>query len=115
MDWIAANVPARDVMLASPEYSALIAALSGHRVLFPPAGDTGTLPQPFKRALLFQSAKRGMPIARLADELSVTHLFLGPGESLNAAVLGGSIEPVRSLELAYQDSEDFRVFRFLKK
>lgn len=118
--WMAQNVAAGDVILASPAYSAPIAALAGHRVLFPPPAEGGasvSLPEPFRRARLAESILRGRPIARLADAFSVTHLFLGPGEAtpFAGAGAGPADEPTLSLVLVYQDVEDFRVFRLAKK
>lgn len=118
--WIAQNVPAGDVILASPAYSAPMAALAGRRVLFPPpaeGGARGSLPEPFRRARLAESILRGRPIARLAEAFSVTHLFLGPGEATPTAgtETDAAGEPRLSLVLVYQDVKDFRVFRLAKK
>ena len=120
MDWIRQNVPANGVVLASPTYSTQIAALAGRRVLFPPSADGSSetlLSEPFRRARLSESTRLGAPLARLAEGLSVTHLFLGPGEpSPPAGAQGASAdEPRLRLDLVYQDVEDFRVFRLAKK
>ncbi len=120
LGWIAQNVPAGDVILASPAYSAHIAALAGRRVLFPPPAEGGasvSLPEPFRRARLAESILRGRPIARLAEAFSVTHLFLGPGEATPIAgtETDAADEPRLSLVLVYQDIKDFRVFRLAKK
>lgn len=120
MDWIRRNVPAGSVVLASPTYSAQIAALAGRRVLFPPSADGGTealLREPFRRARLYESTRLGAPLARLAAGLSVTHLFLGPGEPSPpaAAPEAPDDEPRLKLDLVYQDVEDFRVFRLARK
>ena len=120
LDWISLNVPADQVILASPSYSAPIAALAGHRVLFPSKVDprAGAAPgEPFRRNRLRESTLRGEPIERLAEAFSVTHLFLGPGEA--SPPLGVETrspdEPRMRLVLVYQDAEDFRVFRLAKK
>lgn len=118
--WMAENVPAGDVILASPAYSAPIAALTGRRVLFPSSGEGGggaSLSEPFRRARLAESTLRGQPITRLANAFSVTHLFLGPGEASPLPTDGAypGDEPRLGLVLAYQDAEDFRVFRVARK
>jgi hypothetical protein len=119
-EWIRRNVPAQDVILASREYSAPLAALAGRRVLFPPpeglaGGETG-IPEPSRRARLFTSTLKGQPVARLAEHFSATHLFLGPGEATPATGdFPPSEEPVMTLVPVYQDVKDFRVFRLTKK
>lgn len=120
LNWIRDNVAAGDVVLASPAYSAPVAALAGRRVLFPPVEDPGhdtSLPEPTRRERLYASTLRGEPVARLAEHFSATHLFLGPGEptpiSGTSAVADG--EPRLALVLVYQDVKDFRVFRLTKK
>jgi len=120
MDWIRRNVPPDRVVLASPEYSAAIAAFAGRRVLFSPSAGPeaqASLPEPFRRARLFESARLGQPIARLADAFSVTHLFLGPGEASPPArgEASSTDEPRLQLFLVYEDVEDFRIFRLAKK
>jgi len=120
MEWIRRNVPATSVVLASPLYSAPIAAMAGRRVLFSPSVDTraqASLPEPFRRARLAESTRLGRPLARLAEGFSVTHLFLGPGEAGPPAVadLPGNDEPRMILVPVYQDVKDFRVFRLVKK
>jgi len=120
MDWMRRNIPAGGVVLASPAYSAQIAALAGRRVLLPPAGDESSaapLREPFRRARLVESTRVGAPLARLAEAFSVTHLFLGPGEADPPAGRQGDLaeEPRLRLDLVYQDPEDFRVFRLAKK
>lgn len=120
MDWIRRNVPATSVVLASPTYSTQIAALAGRRVLFPPSADRrleAPLAEPFRRARLAESTRLGAPLARLAERFSVTHLFLGPGEPSPpaGAQAAPTDEPRLSLDLVYQDVEDFRVFRLVKK
>jgi hypothetical protein len=120
MDWIRRNVPTRSVVLASPAYSAPIAAFAGRRVLFPPSAEAGaapTLGEPFRRARLAETTRLGQPLARLADAFSVTHLFLGPGEASPAAVAETSAadEPRLGLVLVYHDAKDFRVFQLVKK
>ena len=117
LDWIAAHVPRGSVVLASPVYSAQIAAFSGRRVLFPPQGDGRAVPEPFRRARLYESCRKGEPIARLADAFSVTHLFLGPGEATppSPETEDPAKEPRLRLVLVYHDAEDFRVFHLAKK
>lgn len=120
MDWMRRNVPSRSVVLASPAYTAPIAALAGRRVLFSPSAEPGTqnsLREPFRRARLAESTRLGQPLARLAEDFSVTHLFLGPGEASPPAGVETSTadEPRLRLVLVYQDVEDFRVFRLAKK
>jgi len=119
LGWVARHVPQGDVVLASPAYSAPIAAFAGRRVLFSPVGEGMALSEPFRRARLNESTRKGQPIARLADAFSVTHLFLGPGEATPPSPdpEGGSPpdEPRLSLLLVYQDTEDFRVFRLARK
>lgn len=119
MAWIRENVPRKSVIVASPEYSAAVAALGGRRVLLPPATTEPNppLPEPFRRARLFDSARQGRPIARLAEAFSATHLFLGPGEQNPAD--GEEPAPTGELRLhlalVYQDAKDFRIFQFVKK
>jgi hypothetical protein len=120
MAWIRSNVPADSVVLASPLYSASIAAFAGRRVLFLPSVDSGTqtsLPEPFRRARLAESARRGRPLARLAESFGVTHLFLGPGEPGPPLVTDAPSdgETVMALVPEYRDLRDFRVFRLVKK
>jgi hypothetical protein len=120
MNWIRRNVPESSVVLASPAYSAPIAALAGRRVLFPPLleGDAHTaISEPFRRSRLAETTRRGRPVARLAEAFSVTHLFLGPGEPSPPAGAEASAggEPRFGLVLEYQDAKDFRVFRLVKK
>ncbi len=120
MEWIGQNVPAGSVVLASPVYSASIAALAGRRVLFSPSADArdqAALPEPFRRARLAETTRRGRPLARLAEGFSVTHLFLGPGEPTPPAATEASPdeEPRMTLVAVYQDLKDFRVFRLVKK
>ncbi len=120
MNWISRNVPTTSVVLASPAYSAPIAALAGRRVLFSPgagAEEQASLPEPFRRARLLESTRLGQPLARLAEGFSVTHLFLGPGEASPPAAPepGTADEPRLRLVLVYQDIKDFRVFRLAKK
>ena len=120
LDWIAHNVPADQTILASPSYSAPIAARGGHRVLFPPNIDSGggaPLTEPFRRARLLESTLRGEPVERLAESFSVTHLFLGPGEASPpvAKEVRDPNEPRLRLVLVYQDARDFRIFRLAKK
>jgi len=120
LEWIERNVPATSVVLASPAYSAPIAALAGRRVLFPPLADGAArspLPEPFRRARLAETARRGQPVARLAEAFSVTHLFLGPGEPDPPVdtPTPESGEPRLDLVLEYRDAKDFRVFRLVKK
>jgi len=115
--WIRLNVPTGDVILASPEYSAALAALGGRRVLFwpPGLGDNETLPEPSRRARLYSRTLRGQPVARLAEEFSATHLFLGPGEPNPVVPSDPLNEPTLALVEVYSDVEDFRVFRLTKK
>ena len=120
LDWIALHVSPGDVILASPAYSAPIAALSGRRVLFPPPGEGRfheALREPFRRARLRDSVLQGAPIARLAGDFSLTHVFLGPGEPSppRPAQEGASDEPLMRLVPVYEDIEGFRVFRLAKK
>lgn len=116
--WLARNVPAGDVVLTSPAYSALVAALAGRRILYPPPADAVvSLSEPFRRARLAASTLQGRPIARLANAFSLSHLFLGPGEPspVPGPGTGPDDEPRLSLVLIYEDAEDFRVFRLTKK
>lgn len=120
MEWIRRNVPANSVVLASPMYSAPIAALAGRRVLFSPSEEARaqtSLPEPFRRARLWESARLGRPVARLAEGFSVTHFFLGPGEPSPEAVGEASEGDELRMILVpvYQDVRDFRVFRLVKK
>jgi hypothetical protein len=119
MGWIRRNVPKNAVVLASPEYSAPIAAFGGRRVLFPPPADAAliSLREPFRRTRLSESTRLGQPLARLAEAFSVTHLFLGPGEIDPPArtEASGTTEARLKLELVYQDARDFRVFRLARK
>jgi len=117
LDWIKDNVPPASVVLASPAYSAPIATLAGRRVLFPPPGDGRAVPEPFRRARLYESSRKGEPIARLAEAFSVTHLFLGPGEATASAPAseGPVGEPRLRMILVYQDAKDFRIFRLATK
>lgn len=114
--FISENVPVEGVVLASPEYSAPIAALSGRRVLFAPQpADEPHLP-PRRERLLFE-ALEGRPPERLAGLFSVTHLLLGPGESTPVSpddVVAADPE-ILSLVPVYEDAEDFRVFRLDRK
>jgi len=116
--WLAQHVGPDEVILTSPTYSAVVAAHAGRRVLVPPPayGPAPTLREPFRRTRLRDSVYQGAPIARLARDFSLTHLFLGPGEPAPvppAEPPGG--EPRLSLVLVYQDVEDFRVFRLATK
>jgi hypothetical protein len=115
--WVERNVPPGEVVLASPGYSAQVAAFGAHRVLFPPGGATSAGPEPFRRSRLYASVLEGRPIARLAEAFSVTHLFLGPGEPQPPEPAAGPPpeEPRQSLVLVYHDAEDFRVFRLANK
>lgn len=120
MDWIRGSVPKSSVVLASPAYSASIAALAGRRVLVPPptVGDAPrtALPEPFRRLRLVESVRLGHPIERLADAFSVTHLVLGPGEpNPEIGLESPTDEPRMKLVLVYEDVRDFRVFRLAKK
>ena len=120
MEWIRGNVPANSVVLASPMYSVPIAALAGRRVLFSPsegARAQTSLPEPFRRARLLESTRLGLPLERLAEGFSVTHLFLGPGEATPPAATErpGDSEPRLILVPVYEDVKDFRVFRLMKK
>ncbi len=116
LDWIRANVPKTSVVLASPSYSAQIATFTGRRVLFPPQGDPRPMSEPFRRARFAESLRKGEPIARLAEGFSVTHLFLGPGEKTPPKPeTEDTKEPRLGLVLVYEDVEDFRIFRLLKK
>lgn len=120
MAWMRANIPPSSVVFTSPTYSASVAAFAGRRVLFPPLGSIeaqGPLREPFRRARLAESVRLGRPIARLAKDFSVTHLFLGPGE---VGPPTGSFLPVDAearleLVLVYQDVKDFRVFHLAAK
>jgi len=121
MEWLRDNTPATSAILASPDYSAPIAALAGRRVVFPPPplGENGEdpLPEPFRRNRLRASAAEGRPIARLVQAFSVTHLFLGPGEPDPGPGGGGAgeTEPTLRLVRVYVDAKDFRVFAFTTK
>ena len=120
MEWIDVNVQKRDIVLASPEYSATIAAIGRHRVLFPPPTRDGTalaLPEPFRRARLMESARKGRPIAALATSFDATHFLLGPGEPAppTETAADSSDETAFGLQLVYHDVKDFRIFRFTKK
>lgn len=119
LDWMAGNVPNRDVILTSPTYSAAVAAFAGRRVLVPPPGEGAQtlLREPFRRARLKNSVLQGAPIAHLSEAFSLTHLFLGPGEPNPPIPVGAdpSGEPRLRLVLVYEDAEDFRVFRLAKK
>ena len=116
--FISENVPVDGVVLASPDYSAAIAALSGRRVLFPPRlGDEPAMPSPPRRARLLSLALEGRPPERLASLFAVTHLLLGPGEPTPPSpdtVLASDPE-VMDLVPVYRDVKDFRVFRLDKK
>ncbi len=115
--FISENVPVDGVVLASPGYSAAIAALSGRRVLFPSRlEDEPPVPNPLRRARLLSLTLEGRPPERLASLFSVTHLLLGPGEPTPPSpdtVLASDPE-VMSLVPVYQDVKDFRVFRLDK-
>jgi len=115
--FISENVPVEGVVLAAPDYSASIAALSGRRVLFAPRLEgEPALPGPPRRVRLLSLALEGRPPARLADLFSVTHLLLGPGEPTPAAqgeVVAADPEFMRLVPV-YQDAKDFRVFRLDK-
>lgn len=119
IDWIRRNVPATSVVIASPEYSAAIAAFAGRRVLMPPSepGSQTPLREPFRRSRLIESVRLGQPVERLADAFSVTHLLLGPGEP--GPGVGAEPSPINeprmNLVLVYEDVKDFRVFRLAKK
>ncbi len=116
--FISENVPVDGVVLASPDYSAAIAALSGRRVLFPPRHEDATaVPNPLRRARLLSLALEGRPPERLASLFSVTHLLLGPGEPTPPSpdTLVASDPEVLGLVPVYQDVKDFRVFRLVKK
>lgn len=116
LEWIRTNVPKTSVVLASPAYSAQLATFTGRRVLFPPPGDPTPLSEPFRRARFAESCRKGEPIARLAEAFSVTHLFLGPGEKTPPKPETEDVkEPRLGLVLVYEDVEDFRIFRLLKK
>jgi|CXWL01.1.fsa_nt_gi hypothetical protein len=120
MAWMRANIPPSSVVFASPSYSASVAAFAGRRVLFPPPGSIEALSplrEPFRRARLVESVRLGRPIARLARDFSVTHLFLGPGEvgPPEGAVLPVDAEARLELVLVYQDVKDFRVFLLAAK
>jgi hypothetical protein len=119
LEWIRANVDPREILIASPSYSIPIAALGQRRVLWPPpGGDSGALPEPFRRARLYESVLRGRPNDRLADRFNATYLLLGPGEPtprVDREQALAAEEPVRELILVYEDAEDFRVFRLAKK
>ncbi len=116
MEWIAKNVPADGVILASSSYSAPIAALGGRRVLFPPSVG-GRAEEPMRRERLLDTALHGRPVASHAEIFAVTHFFVGPGEA-NAADMAqvpDDDSPRLGLVLVYQDSDDFRIFRLAKK
>jgi hypothetical protein len=116
--FISENVPVEDVVLASPDYSAPIAALSGRRVLFAPRMEgEPALPGPPRRVRLLSLALEGRPPERLADLFSVTHLLLGPGEPTPASQDNGVAADPEAMGLVpvYQDAKDFRVFRLVKK
>jgi hypothetical protein len=121
MAWIRNNVPNDRFVLASPVYSAPIAAFAGRRVLFSPASTESqariALAEQPRREHLLDSARLGQPSAKMAEAFSVTHFFLGPGESipLYAAAAPEGDEPSMKLVLVYRDVEDFRVFRLEKK
>lgn len=118
--WLSASVNPGEVILVSRTYGALVAAHSGHRVLFllrPGEADDSAAPEPARRARFSRSVLEGHPLTRLAEHYSVTHLLLGPGEAEPGGVgsAASSTEPTLGLSLVYQDAEDFRVFRFTKK
>ena len=118
LQWIAENVPPDEAILASAPYSASIAAFGRRRVLFPGTGDEGrteSLKEPFRRARLMESTRRGQPVERLARAFSITHYFLGPGEETPPESKEADEEPTLRLVLVYQDAEDFRIFRLAKK
>jgi len=116
--FISENTPPESVILASPDYSAPIAALAHRRVLFAPRlEDEATIPGPPRRARLLAQAHEGRPTVRLAGLFSVTHLLLGPGEPtppLPDPATEADLD-VMSLAPIYQDAKDFRVFRLVKK
>jgi hypothetical protein len=116
--FISENVPVDSVVLASPDYSAAVAALSGRRVLFPPRpGDEPAVPNPLRRARLLSLALEGRPPERLASLFSVTHLLLGPGEPTPPppdTILASDPDVMRLIPV-YQDVKDFRVFRLDRK
>ncbi len=117
MNWIAANVENDGVILASPLYSASIAALGGRRVIFPiPSSFEGPLPQRARRARLYESVLNGRPAGHLVEAFSVSHLLLGPGDlSPTVGQTDNDAEVPFSLVLVYVDAEDFRIFRLAKK
>jgi hypothetical protein len=120
MQWISRNVPAGDVVVTNPGYSTVVAAFGGRRVLFPAPDDTGhtdALTQPFRRARLLESTLEGRPSMRLAEEFGATHLFLGPGDKAppDPETPAPLTQPTLRLVPAYQDAEDFRIFRLTKK
>jgi hypothetical protein len=119
LEWLRGNVAPGDVVMASEEYSAAIAAIAGRKVLFwPPGGGSNeSLPEPSRRSRLYATTLRGQPVARLAESFSATHLFLGPGqpEPIPQDRPGEASEPRMQLVLVYADIEDFRVFRLTKK
>ena len=104
LEWIRTNVGADEVVLASPSYSVQIAAFGQRRVLWPPPGDLQALPEPFRRARLYESVLRGGPSDRLATRFNATHLLLGPGEPTPSAASASSSsdELVRELVLVYE-------------
>lgn len=120
LSWLSANVNRGEVILVSRTYGSLVAAHSGHRVLFllrPGEADEVAVPEPARRARFNRSVLEGHPLGRLAEHYSVTHLLLGPGEAEPAGIgsAASSTEPTLGMNLVYQDAEDFRVFRFTKK
>ncbi len=119
LDWLRTNVPAGEVVMASEEYSAAIAAIAGRKVLFwpPGVGSNDSLPEPSRRSRLYATTLRGQPVARLTESFSATHLFLGPGqpEPIPQDRPGEASEPRMQLVPVYSDVEDFRVFRLTKK
>lgn len=120
LSWIRTHVPRDKVVVASRSYVPFVAAHTGHRVLvlrFPGEGEELGISEPARRARFNQSVLEGRPVTRLAEHYSATHLLLGPGEETPVVPSPPRSldEPASSLELLYQDAEDFRVFRFVRR
>ena len=117
LEWITANVPADEVVISSPDYASSIAALAGRRVLFGPQTHPvqPDLPEPFRRARLYASVVEGRPVLALATAFRTTHLLLGPGEDLQPHGDSTLLQGRGTLELAYEDAKNFRVYRIVTK
>jgi hypothetical protein len=120
LNWIRNHLNAGDVVLASRQYSGSLAAMAGRRVLFFPPLENGAEaaePEPLRRNRLYDSAREGRPIARLAEHFQATHLFLGPGEANPPDPSEPDFGPEQTLALTlvYEDVNDFRIFRLTKK